>query len=105
MAVASSSSGRIPQGEVIMEFADGGQYIRNKLENAVIELERRRIEKSEGLKASRALEALEVAPADAAKEEHMAFIVRELGISKAQAEAALREEKDVVKALLKLTAP
>ncbi|CAD6580682.1 MAG: hypothetical protein TREMPRED_002804 [Tremellales sp. Tagirdzhanova-0007] len=122
-AAASSSSGRIPQGEVIMDvriatrrqlstnpfeqFADGGSYIKHKLENAVLALERRRITKEEGLKAQRAMEALEVGKSDTGvKSEDVGFIVQQLGCGSGQAEEALIAEKgDLVKALIRLARP
>ncbi|RSH81674.1 uncharacterized protein EHS24_007857 [Apiotrichum porosum] len=106
MASSSSVPGsRVPQGEVIMDFADGGQYIKHQLENSVVALERRRLTRDEAAKASRAMEALEVkapAPVNAADAD---LIVKELGVSREEAENALRSEKDVTKALVKLTAP
>ncbi|KAL1405798.1 hypothetical protein Q8F55_007475 [Vanrija albida] len=102
----TSTQPRVPQGEIVMDFADGGQYIKNKLENSVVELERRRITLDEAAKAARALEALEVKAPDAVKAEDVALLVKELGVSKEDAEAALRAEKgDVVKTLVRLTAP
>lgn len=92
-AVASSSSGRVPQGEVVMEVGfmryqvcvradvavrrwrviyqalvqppqadDVGAQLRcvDKLENAVVELERKKITREEGQKAAKAMEALNV---------------------------------------------
>jgi hypothetical protein len=108
--MASSSTGRVPQGEVIMDvscsvfgvvalanhaqFADGGSYIKrlspsrplgeylslgiDKLENAVLDLERRRITRDEGSKAQRAMEALELGKGPSsgtAKPEDVEFIV------------------------------
>ncbi|WWC90471.1 uncharacterized protein L201_005407 [Kwoniella dendrophila CBS 6074] len=109
---ASSSSGRIPQGEVIMDFADGGQYIKHKLENAVLEVERRKITKEEGIKAQKAMEALDVKPngaaggADGVKSEDVDFIVAQLGCSKEEAVESLKAEKgDLVKALIKSVQP
>ncbi|WRT68645.1 uncharacterized protein IL334_005624 [Kwoniella shivajii] len=106
---ASSSSGRIPQGEVIMDFADGGQYIKHKLENAVLEIERRKITKEEGLKAQKAMEALDVKPSttgSGVKSEDVDFIVAQVGCSKEKATEALKAEKgDLVKALIKSIQP
>ncbi|WVW85371.1 hypothetical protein I302_107409 [Kwoniella bestiolae CBS 10118] len=110
MAAASSSSGRIPQGEVIMDFADGGQYIKHKLENAVLEVERRKITKEEGLKAQKAMEALDVKPngsgSDGVKSEDVDFIVAQVGCTKEEATDALKAEKgDLIKALIKSVQP
>ncbi|WVQ68499.1 uncharacterized protein L199_006707 [Kwoniella botswanensis] len=109
---ASSSSGRIPQGEVIMDFADGGQYIKHKLENAVLEVERRKITKEEGIKAQKAMEALDVKPngvgagADGVKSEDVDFIVAQIGCTKEEATENLKAEKgDLVKALIKSVQP
>ncbi|KAK4686603.1 hypothetical protein P7C73_g3525, partial [Tremellales sp. Uapishka_1] len=105
MSAIASSSGRIPQGEVIMDFADGGSYIKHKLENAVVELERRRLTKEEGLKASKAMEALSVVPS-AAKAEDVEFIVAQMGCSKDEAEVALKANGgDLVKTLIALVQP
>ncbi|WOO83216.1 uncharacterized protein LOC62_05G006739 [Vanrija pseudolonga] len=102
----TSSQGRVPQGEVVMDFADGGQYIKSKLEHSVVELERRRITLDEAAKAARALEALEVKAPAAVKAEDVTLIVKELGVSKEEAENALRADKgDVVKVLVRLSAP
>ncbi|WWC63540.1 uncharacterized protein I303_106143 [Kwoniella dejecticola CBS 10117] len=112
---ASSSSGRIPQGEVIMDFADGGQYIKHKLENAVLEVERRKITKEEGIKAQKAMEALDVKPNGSAsagaaggsvKAEDVDLIVSQVGCTKEDATAALKAEKgDLVKALIRSVQP
>ncbi|OCF35744.1 hypothetical protein I316_02234 [Kwoniella heveanensis BCC8398] len=113
---ASSSSGRVPQGEVIMDFADGGQYIKNKLEDAVLSLERRRITKEEGAKAQKAMQALDVNKSGGAgvgsdggapvKAEDVDFIVAQTGVTKEEAQEALRAEKgDLVKALIKSVQP
>ncbi|WWC71340.1 uncharacterized protein I206_105294 [Kwoniella pini CBS 10737] len=109
---ASSSSGRIPQGEVIMDFADGGQYIKHKLENAVLEIERRKITKEEGIKAQKAMEALDVKPngttgvSNGVKSEDVDFIVSQVGCTKEEATEALKAEKgDLVKALIKSVQP
>ncbi|GFZ51880.1 hypothetical protein JCM24511_09648 [Saitozyma sp. JCM 24511] len=105
-AVASSSSGRVPQGEVIMEFADGGSYIKHKLEHSVLELEKRRITKDEGAKAEKAMKALDIKPVESVNSEDVDFVVSQLGCSKELAENALREEKgDLVKTLIKLVQP
>ncbi|WVQ79689.1 hypothetical protein IAT38_001789 [Cryptococcus sp. DSM 104549] len=105
--MASSSTGRVPQGEVIMDFADGGSYIKHKLEESVLEIEKRKITKEEGLKAQKAMEALEVGKAPSgAKPEDVQYIVQQVGCSKQQAEEALEAEKgDLVKALLKSVQP
>ncbi|WVQ95184.1 hypothetical protein IAU59_002278 [Kwoniella sp. CBS 9459] len=110
---ASSSSGRVPQGEVIMDFADGGSYIKNKLEDAVLGLERRRITKEEGSKAQKAMQALDVNTSGAAtdgkapvKSEDVDYIVAQTGVTKEEAQDALRAEKgDLVKALIKSVQP
>ncbi|WVF67608.1 hypothetical protein IAT40_002366 [Kwoniella sp. CBS 6097] len=111
---ASSSSGRVPQGEVIMDFADGGQYIKNKLEDAVLSIERRRITKEEGSKAQKAMQALDVnkpgagagTEGPAVKAEDVDFIVAQTGVTKEEATEALRAEKgDLVKALIKSVQP
>lgn len=83
---AASSSGRVPQGEVIMEVGFTAHKTKpssqtaartsgvgilhthltpDKLENAAVELERRRITRDEAAKAARAMEALEVKAPDA----------------------------------------
>ncbi|EJT50482.1 hypothetical protein A1Q1_00223 [Trichosporon asahii var. asahii CBS 2479] len=99
-----ASAGRVPQGEVIMDFADGGSYVKNKLEDSALNLERRKIKREEGAKAAKALESLDVKPAEEMKGADVDLI--ELGVSKEEAQAALRAEKgDVVKALVQLTAP
>ncbi|WVR09392.1 hypothetical protein IAU60_006459 [Kwoniella sp. DSM 27419] len=106
---ATSSSGRVPQGEVIMDFADGGQYVKQKLEDAVLALERRRITKEEGSKAQKAMEALDVGKgsgSDGLKAEDVDYIVAQTGVSKEEAQAALRAEKgDLIKALIKSVQP
>ena len=54
--------------------------VTDKLEKAVLDLERRRITKDEGLKAQKAMDALEVTkPADGVKAEDVDFIVRHQG--------------------------
>ncbi|WWD19276.1 hypothetical protein CI109_103734 [Kwoniella shandongensis] len=108
--MASSSTGRIPQGEVIMDFADGGSYIKQKLEDAVLEIERRKITKEEGAKAQKAMQALEVgksaSPAPGVKAEDVDYMVAQLGVSKEEAEEGLKAEKgDLVKALIRLVQP
>ncbi|RXK42284.1 hypothetical protein M231_00274 [Tremella mesenterica] len=102
----SSSSGRLPQPEVIMDFADGGTYIKDKLESAVLQLEKRRLMKEEGTKAQRAMEALEVKPVIDSKSEDVDLAVSQIGCTKDQAETALRAENgDLVKALIRLITP
>ena len=91
----------------------------------MLALERRRITKEEGLKAQRAMEALEVGKSDTGvKSEDVGFIVRfetsddqclqahrecqvqQLGCGSGQAEEALIAEKgDLVKALIRLARP
>ncbi|KAK8854589.1 hypothetical protein IAR55_003328 [Kwoniella newhampshirensis] len=107
--MASSSTGRVPQGEVIMDFADGGSYVKQKLEDAVLEIEKRRITKEEGAKAQKAMQALDVGKASSVpgvKGEDVDYIVTQLGISKEEAEEGLKAGNgDLVKALLKLVQP
>jgi len=105
--LASSSSGRVPQGEVIIEFQDGGSFIKKELDQAVLDLERRRIMKEEGRKAMEAMQKLELEKAGAEiKKEDVAFIMDQLGLKESQAKAALLEEKgDLVKALIRLVKP
>ncbi|ORX38290.1 hypothetical protein BD324DRAFT_620289 [Kockovaella imperatae] len=110
---ASSSTGRVPQGEVIIDFADGGSFIKNKLDDAVLTLERRRLEREEQGKAQKAMEALKVGSGEGTvgstagepKSSDVDFVVAQVGCSRAEAETALREEKDMVKALIRLVKP
>jgi NACalpha-BTF3-like transcription factor len=93
------------QPEVLLDFADGGVYIKHKMENAVVELERRRINRDEARKAAKAMEALDVKKPDV-NAEHVQLLVKELGIEKDEAEKALAAEKgDLVKTIVALTAP
>lgn len=118
----------------------------DRLEDSALNLERRKIKREEGAKAAKALESLDVKPAEEVKGADVDLIVsvqtgfcrhrllpvcplrmdravkrseelciwdnvadkqvKELGVSKEEAQAALRAEKgDVVKALVQLTAP
>ncbi len=93
------------------------------MENAVVELERRRINRDEARKAAKAMEALDVKKPDV-NAEHVQLLVsctsldelgspaasshqvKELGIEKDEAEKALAAEKgDLVKTIVALTAP
>ncbi|ORY35827.1 hypothetical protein BCR39DRAFT_512427 [Naematelia encephala] len=104
---AASSSGRVPQGEVIMDFADGGSYIKHRLENAVLELERRRIEKEKAQNAAKAVEALDLSNGNSSvKPQDVDFVIAQLGIKRDEAQKALQEENgDLVKTLIKLVKP
>ncbi|EKD01522.1 hypothetical protein A1Q2_04083 [Trichosporon asahii var. asahii CBS 8904] len=125
-----ASAGRVPQGEVIMDIVEADRNT-DKLEDSALNLERRKIKREEGAKAAKALESLDVKPAEEMKGADVDLIVSiagrrrcdrglggylsivrvqlgcgELGVSKEEAQAALRAEKgDVVKALVQLTAP
>ncbi|WVN86160.1 uncharacterized protein L203_101321 [Cryptococcus depauperatus CBS 7841] len=103
----ASSSGRIPQGEVIMDFLDGGSYIQGKLRDAVMELESRKSAKEEGQKAAKAIEALEVSKQGAnVKVEDVDFISSQTGLCRQESEKILVAEKgDLMKALLKAVQP
>ncbi|BEI95256.1 hypothetical protein CcaverHIS631_0102050 [Cutaneotrichosporon cavernicola] len=80
--------------EVLLDFADGGVYIKHKMEDAVVELERRRITRDEARKAAKAMDALDVKKP----------VVKELGIEKDEAEKALAAEQgDLVKTISSIT--
>ncbi|WVQ72009.1 hypothetical protein IAR50_001553 [Cryptococcus sp. DSM 104548] len=98
---------RVAQGEVIQDFLDGGNYIRDRLFKSLESTKERWDAKEDGQKAQRALEALEVSQgAKTVKAEDIDFISQQTGISKEDARAALIEEKgDLVKALLKSVQP
>ncbi|BEI79679.1 hypothetical protein CcaverHIS002_0102080 [Cutaneotrichosporon cavernicola] len=91
--------------EVLLDFADGGVYIKHKMEDAVVELERRRITRDEARKAAKAMDALDVKK-PVVNAEHVQLLVKELGIEKDEAEKALAAEQgDLVKTIVALTAP
>ncbi|TYJ53156.1 hypothetical protein B9479_006226 [Cryptococcus floricola] len=94
---------RVAQGEVIQDFLDGGNYIRDRLFKSLDSTKERWDTKEEGQKAQKALEALEVSKgANHVKAEDS----NQTGVSKEDARAALIEEKgDLVKALLKSVQP
>jgi hypothetical protein len=47
----------------------------DKLENSVLELEKRRITKDEGAKAEKAMKALDIKPVESVKSEDVDFVV------------------------------
>ncbi|KIR33364.1 hypothetical protein I352_04132 [Cryptococcus deuterogattii MMRL2647] len=104
--MASGSTTRPHQGEVIQEFLDGGSYIRDNLRDAVAELNERRNTREEGQKAAKAMEALDVSKAGDVKAQDVEFIAQQTGLDKKEAEKILRAEKgDLIKALLKSVQP
>ncbi|OXG82624.1 hypothetical protein C345_04445 [Cryptococcus neoformans A2-102-5] len=104
--MASGSTVRPRQGEVIQEFLDGGSYIRDSLRDAVTELDERRNTKEEGQKAAKAMEALDVSKAEGLNAQDVEFIAQQTGLDKKDAEEVLRAEKgDLIKALLKSVQP
>ncbi|BEJ10750.1 hypothetical protein CspHIS471_0101720 [Cutaneotrichosporon sp. HIS471] len=74
-----------------------------KMEDAVVELERRRITRDEARKAAKAMDALDVKK-PVVNAEHVQLLVKELGIEKDEAEKALAAEKgDPVKTISSIT--
>ncbi|CED83670.1 hypothetical protein [Phaffia rhodozyma] len=91
---------RQPIGEVIQEFADGGNYIKNKLDSAARELLNAEYAKQESAKKEKA-----AGSAVAVDEKDVAFIVSEFEITRSQAEESLRSSNgDLTKALENLVA-
>ncbi|GHJ89461.1 hypothetical protein NliqN6_5863 [Naganishia liquefaciens] len=84
-----TSLGRKPVGEVIVDFLDGGSYLKHKLELHVLSIEERRIRTEQAEKES--VVAGAEGRAEPVKEEDVKRLMDEFSLSKADATRVLRE--------------